>query len=211
MRAKRVLLAVIVTVVSYSADATQYLNNGSFETGDFTGWLLSNDLGGNATTVQPRGYNSFGMLNPLQNGDYFVYSGQADSAVVLSQTFADMAGTTLNISGWSIGDPTTPAPCLGCTTGSGIVTYLFNGMLLGTYTPGSRWTQQFFQATATGNDTFAVAIRNDPSFTGVDNFSVASGVAPLPSSWTMLVLGLAGFGFAACRGSRKRYAVIAGS
>jgi hypothetical protein len=44
MKYQRALIAVLMAVTG-SACATEYLQNGSFETGDVSGWDLTNPLG----------------------------------------------------------------------------------------------------------------------------------------------------------------------
>jgi len=199
MRLQVVLAGAVLALAVGSANAAELLINGGFENGDLSGWTVTNDLG--FTTVE----SAFGY-GP-QAGTYYVYSGQAGSPVVLSQTFNDTAGQTLTISGWAIGDPQTPSNCVGCTNGSGIVTFSFNGATLGgPQTPPDVWTQYSFSVTSTGLDTFSVGIQNDPSYTGVDSFSVQSPVAvPGPIAGAgfpgMLV---AGCGFLAWRRRHRR-------
>ena len=67
MRLRSALAATLV-VVTGSAYATEYLQNGSFETGAFDGWTLDDPLG--LTFVQR---NTFGF--GAQNGSFYVYAG----------------------------------------------------------------------------------------------------------------------------------------
>ena len=60
-----------------------------FETGDFTGWTLTDPSG--STSVEP---TTFGY--GAQSGNFYVYAGPPSSAPgILSQTFFDTAGEQL--------------------------------------------------------------------------------------------------------------------
>jgi len=191
------LAAVLIAAVG-SAHAAEFLKNGSFETGDFSGWTLT-DLSG-YTTVQPTAF-SYGA----ESGEFYVYAGPPSSAPgTLSQTFADTAGEKLDISGWAIGDTATE-------DGLGDVSYFFNGDSLGSPDLSSgAYTQSTFEVTATGSDTFTIKFSNDSSYNGLDNFSITGGVAtiPEPTTWVLSLLGFAGLGLIA---RRSRRPVVAAS
>ena len=70
--------------VPRSAYATEYLQNGSFETGDVSGWDLTDPLG--VTFVQPTTF-----VYGAQSGNFYVYAPSPEPSV-LAQTFADTAG-----------------------------------------------------------------------------------------------------------------------
>lgn len=177
MRYPSTLAAVLVAATS-AAHATEYLQNGSFETGDFTGWTLTDTS--DLTFVEP---TTFGY--GAESGNYYVYAGPPSSAPgVLSQTFSDTLGQALKVSGWAIGDT------FDLPTNLGNVSYYFDGALLGSPDLSSgKWTESTFQVTGTGSDTFSIVYSNDNSFNGLDNFSVANGV-PEPSSWILSLIGL---------------------
>lgn len=189
---KRVMLGVFILLATAAipAGATEYLNNGGFETGDFTGWTGNPDF----TTVQS-GLSPNGEFSGPQSGQYYLYGGPLGADGTLSQTFSDSAGEQLTITGWVIAtgldDPSH-------------VNFLFNGNLIGGTAdpvPNQPWTQYSFSVTATGNDTFAVAFRDDPAFLGLDSFSVTSTVSAVPeaSTWTLMILGFAGLGLTRLR------------
>ena len=92
-------LAAVLIAVTGSAYATEYLQNGSFETGDVSGWDLTDPLG--LTSVQRATF-----VYGAQSGNFYVYAPSPEPSV-LAQTFADTAGQQLTISGWAIGDSST--------------------------------------------------------------------------------------------------------
>jgi len=184
-------LAAVLMAVTQSAYATEYLRNGSFETGDVSGWDLTDPLG--LTLVQP---NSF--VFGAQSGDFYVYAPSPLTSV-LAQTFADTAGQQLTISGWAIGDASAQG-------GLGDVSYFFDGVRLGSPDLSSGgYTQSTFKVTATGSDTFSIQFSNEISANGLDNFSVTStGGSPVlePSTWVLSLLGFVGLGLLARTGRR---------
>jgi hypothetical protein len=183
-------LAAVLIAVTRSAYATEYLQNGSFETGDVSGWDLTDPLG--VTSVQRTTF-----VYGAQSGNFYVYAPSPEPSV-LAQTFADTVGQQLTISGWAIGDTSTP-------DGLGEISYFFDGVLLGSPDLSSGdYTRSTFQVTATGSDTFSIQFANDDSSNGLDNFSVsaAAGAVPEPSTWVLSLLGFVGLGLLA-RTSRR--------
>lgn len=188
MKLKHILAGVaMAALLPLSANASSnLLTNGSFETGDFTGWTQSGN--GGYTSVEPSGYGY-----SAEDGNYFVFEGPVGSDGLLSQTFSDTAGQTLQISGWVTGDGSSPSD----------VNFIFDGT---TYisinpVPEQGWTEYSFDVTATGSDTFSVGFRNDPAFDGLDNFSVTA--VPEISTWLMMLAGFAGLGFVGYRQGRR--------
>jgi PEP-CTERM motif len=166
----------------------EYLTNGDFESGDFSGWGVQAPT--NTTVVAPTaaGYGA-------ESGKFYAWtSGPPTSEPgLLLQGFADTAGALLTVSGWAIGDTFDPPGTLGQ------VSYFLNNTKLGSPDLSSgNWVQSTFQVTATGFDIFEVRFGNDESFNGLDNFSVSSGGlsstrdVPEPSTWAMMLIGLMG-------------------
>jgi hypothetical protein len=186
-------LAVVLLALTGPASATEYLANGGFESGDFSGWDLFDSLSAeDGVVATDNGFLSYGA----ESGSWFFVSAvSTDSPSFLSQTFSDIAGQQLTVSGWAIGDPNTK-------DGLGEITYFFNNQELGAPTVTGTWTQSTFQVTATGSDIFEIQFADDESFIGLDNFSVSSGLSstrdvPEPSTWTMMLIGLIGMGLLA--------------
>ncbi len=169
------------------AQATEYLNNGGFEAGDFTGWTQ----GGNQDfTTVVSGVSPNGEYLGPQGGSFYTYAGPADADGTLTQTFSDNAGDKLTVSGWVIGTG---------DAGPSHVDFLFNNLVIGsTGDPvlNQPWTQYSFSVIATGSDIFSISFRDDPSFLGLDSFSVSNiSAVPEASTWAMIILGFVGIGF----------------
>ena len=181
--------AFAATLATVPAFATEYLTNGSFETGDLTGWTWASNTGYTGITTGGPGYPA------PEDGTYYLIAGPVGSPGTISQTFIDAAGQDLLISGWINGAP---------GDGTGSVQFLFDGnpvysQLDGVTTNGN-WVLVTATVIATGNDTFTLSYQNDPSFNSYDNFSVRS--IPEPSTWAMMTLGFVGLGFAGYRRAR---------
>jgi ABC-type oligopeptide transport system substrate-binding subunit len=174
------------------------LVNGSFESGNFTGWAQSGNTG--ATTVVGPGFDGF---NP-EDGNFQAALGPVGSDGHLSQTFSDTLGQSLLVSFWFASDGGTPND----------FSATFDG---GTLISGSNWasssppyTHYTFVLLGNGSDTIEFSFRNDPSYLFLDNVSVTELTAtPLPSTWTMLIAGFLGLGYFAYRGTKKASAFAA--
>jgi hypothetical protein len=180
--------AATIALAGPAGAATNYLTNGSFETGDLTGW--------NQTAIV--GYT--GVLRFPEDGSYGAFFGAEGQDSVISQTFSDVAGETLTIHGWISADGNMPSD----------VGFYFNGTPVVYLNPVTAmgYTQYSATVTATGIDTFAVGARNDPGLVWVDNVSVSPAISaastvaaavPEASTWAMMLAGFVGLGFASYR------------
>jgi len=189
MRARTLLVvvAMAVLVCGQAAFAQNLINNGSFETGDFTGWTT----GGNfeATEVVS---GSFYVYTGGQQGNFYAVLGPVGSDGTLSQTFNDVAGQQYTFSFWlaAVGD--NPSDFTATWDGSQAIS-------LTNPNTGGIYQQYSFIETGTGTDTITFAFRDDPAYIALDNVSVTQngggGTVPEPSSFLLMgsgVLGLAG-------------------
>jgi hypothetical protein len=188
-----VTLAVVAIAANPAAAAVNLLTNGSFETGDLTGWTVFGDFSFSGVS------SYFGGLPP-EDGAYQVYLGSVYTTGGIYQTFTDTPGKTYNVTGWFAGDGGPPS---SLNIGVGSNTYV-------DINPGlSDSTYYEFRGTfvGTGSDTLTITSFQLPAFNLVDNFSV-SAAAPEPATWALMLVGFGGLGLA-LRAGRKSVAASA--
>lgn len=153
------------------------VQNGGFETGDFTGWTISDpsqNLVTNTTYI-------FAPPNfPVHSGDYYALLGEGGSLAYLTQTIPTTPGQVYQISFWLNCDTETPNEFLFNWNGQ----TLFDGALTsddfdGTNFTPNVWSNFQFTATATASSTvIEFGARNDSSYFGLDDVSVQPFVVP---------------------------------
>ena len=158
------------------ASAASYLQNGSFETGDFSDWTTGGAFEFNQVVTGPA------YVYPgAQHGAYYATFGPVGAPDTISQTFSDTPGEQLRISGWLFAAVDHPSR----------FTLTFNGTPLSDEidpdTDGI-WSFGQFLVTATGTDTITLAFQDDPGFIAIDNLAVASAT-PLPAALPMFIGG----------------------
>jgi hypothetical protein len=189
----KALAAVAALMLWGGAARADYVVNGGFETGDFTGWTA----GGNFefTSVQPSGVDGFAA----QEGSFFALLGPVGALGSLSQTFADSAGEILRISFH-----------LGSRGGtSNEFKAFFDGATLLDLTDipdtGPGYTGYAFDVAATGTDTVEFDFRDDPAYLALDAVGVRSVTSVRePASLTLLGAALIAFGAVRRRGGPQR-------
>ena len=185
---KTLLVVVAVAVLAFTVSAPMtfaqnLVQNGSFESGDFTNW----NVNGLELVVS----GPFSAYNAAQDGSWYSVWGNIGSDGTISQSFADTAGQHYDFSFWmaSVGD-----------SPSHFAAFWDGTALLDQSDPstGGAWQQFSFDVVGTGNDTITFAGQDDPAWIALDNVSVTpqGGTSvPEPSSLLLMgsgVLGLAG-------------------
>ncbi len=157
------------------------VQNGGFETGDFTGWAVSGAVSNVLDSFVDNGSQS--GIGPLSGG-YVAALGPVGSLSYLSQSLATSAGAAYLLSLW-LDSPDGQAPNHFLVSWNG--KSLFNG----TNVPGIGWTNLQFLVTAAGtNSVLQFGFRDDPSYFGLDDVSLVPaqpGLASFSLSPTILV------------------------
>ena len=180
------------------SQATNLVQNGGFETGDFTDWSLSGNLGYTNVGNNP---------NAAHTGSYAAQLGAVGSDDFMSQTLSTTAGTNYTLSFWHIYSSGAGPTGDFAVQWNGSDVF---GPVASTNPPSPLvWTEYSVSLTGTGSDTLTFVSRNDPSYQGLDDISLSVSVGGVPetSTWIMMMLGFAGLGFASYRASRKGVAL----
>lgn len=223
------VFALAVSSPAFAAD--NLVNNGSFETGNFSGWTVVGGTGGTDTAPVVIPYNSnagypggaFGepippsnavSLSPDPAGSYTAYfSSDTAAPHSLSQLVNLVAGITYNI-GFDY-----YAPQNGINNpNDATLQFLINGLQVGSTltagsgsgTTGQTWfnfnTQ--FVAVADGPASYTFEFRglgNTAADFAIDRV-YATAAVPEPATWAMLIFGFAAIGGA--MRSRRRPALL---
>jgi hypothetical protein len=203
MRLLSILGACALSAAALSAtgaNAANLIVNGSFETGDFTGWV-----------ADPVSYGMYLVTSPVEDGTYAAqiagYSlqnyPQLGGPDTVTQTVGTTNGVDYTLSFWIYQQDTGPVTFLDVTWDGTTVfsnTWLDTGNI-----PYQNYTAQ---VVGTGSDVLQFISANDPGFTYLDNVSLTSGV-PEPATWAMMMLGFAGLGFAGYRKANSARTALA--
>jgi len=150
------------------------LQNGGFETGDFSFWSLSGTSASSYNAVVSSSTYS-GYL--VHSGTYGAFLGEAGSLAYLSQTLPTIPGQVYLLSFWFenpnvifSGGVTPNQFVVNWNTNSPSVNTIFNQINMAAL---NTWTNMTFILTATGtNTTLQFGSRNDPAAFGLDDINV---------------------------------------
>jgi hypothetical protein len=176
------------TLFAAPAMAASVVTNGGFETGDFTGWNTTGNLGV---------YSNVG--NAAVPTDWGTYRVASLGTTTLSQTLSTIAGTVYRI-----------AYSIESDAGPGTVAVNFGSATPntgGTNTTTGRddFATHFFFATATSASTVLSVQLSNGSYFNLDNISVTA--VPEAGTWAMLMIGFGAAGVSLR--TRRRSAKVA--
>ncbi len=176
----RILVALCLLTVGTAALAQ--VNNGSFETGDFTGWTVSGDtafVGVCDVSTCPGGFAP-------QDGNFAAYFGPVGDTATISQSIATIPGDQYSLS-FYLANPVGGTPnYFSVTFGNSSFSFSNFGVAFG-------WQQFTLSTVATSDQTnLSFTFRNDPSYWFLDNVSVtqSGGTVPEPGSMALFGTGI---------------------
>jgi hypothetical protein len=187
--------------LSLAASANAAIINGSFETGDFTGWTQNLSSGGYQGIVT--GHAAYAPVH----GNYFALFGAGTQDILsgISQTFTLHAGH--QIQGWAFFDAGDYLPYndiakveIFDSLGGLVATPFYADVAaVGDYGDGA-WTYWQYTALVTGTYTVTMGVANtlDSGYHSYAGFDAISSTDPIPepATLTLFALGLVGLGFA---------------
>jgi len=155
------------------------LANPGFETGDLSGWNITNSAC-QYDCVDGSYCANYDTFNP-QTGNYFFIFG-AESTTSLFQTVQDIPGQQAtvsfyfqcaNVSGTFSACGTTNTTSVFCIEGPVDVTILWNGLPVLVNPPCTfEWSQVLIGVVTTGSDTLEIQFEDCNCFAGLDNFAI---------------------------------------
>jgi hypothetical protein len=187
---KLLRLSLVAALFAFTsvAFAQNLVQNGGFETGDFTDWTLSGDtglVGVCSISTCPGGYAPY-------DGTYSAYFGPVGDTATISQVINTTPGDTYTLS-FYLANPVGGTPnYFSASLGTSTFSFTNFGVAF-------NWQQFSLTTVATGDQTtLSFTFRNDPAYWFLDDVSVTqgtSGTVPEPSTLVMFgsgLLGLAG-------------------
>lgn len=187
-----VAAACVGMSLAAGAASAQSFTNGSFETGNLTGWTSDSNFG-----VNPFG-TTYGQG---MDGTYWHWLAGFERPVTTSQTITGLStGTTYAVS-FIMASEYNLQDSLRVSVNGGPGT-LFSA---GPYNPGgfnggfwTNWESKQFNFTAAGTSATiqfdTVGLNTGGYDVGLDNVSISALSVPEPATWAMLIIGFGGSG-----------------
>jgi len=146
--------------------ATSILQNGGFETGDFSFWTLSGDAGLNFVQSAAGGYGAY-----VHSGLYGGVFGEPSILAYLSQVVQTTPGQLYQLSFWYTSpDGATPSEINASWNGA---------VVFDQVNPGIGWNNvQMLVVASSTSTTVQFGLRNDPSYLGLDDVSLLQVFPP---------------------------------
>jgi hypothetical protein len=178
----RISLAVVLFAlcsVGFVYADSNLVTNGSFETGDFSGWTLSGDssfVGVCNVSTCPGGFAP-------QDGNFAGYFGPVGDTATISQNIATTPGDSYSLS-FYLANPEGGTPnYFAVTFGTSTFSFSNFGVAFG-------WQQFTLTTLATSDQTpLSFTFRNDPSYWFLDNVSVQPSGGTVPEPGTLVLFG----------------------
>jgi hypothetical protein len=171
-----VLLAILAfTLLSVQTAGADLMTNGGFETGDFTGWTRSGNMGfTGVSTSEPH------------SGIYSASFGPVGSDGYITQNIATTPGAQYGLDFWLKSD--------GGTHNDYNVTWGAQTLVSQTNLGSFGWTEYQYSVVAAGASTaLTFGFRQDPAYFHLDDVSLrATSSVPEPCSMLFLGAGLVG-------------------
>jgi hypothetical protein len=199
----RLILTVLFATAFFASSANaELIVNGGFETGDTTGWIVTN-LEPPFSRVSV--YNpNLGFIHPHSGNYYASLSNDRYAGTIpgfgkfaeFSQNVGTVAGQNYNLSFWAYIEPS-------ALPGVEFRAYWNNSLLLDILDPKDnlgapqdvrdKWVKSNFVVTGsmTGADTVKFFGFNDPRYNGLDDVSLNPVGTPLPGNLTMCAIAAA--------------------
>jgi hypothetical protein len=173
------LSLLVFGTVGFAHAGSNLVTNGSFETGDFTGWTVSGDT---TFTGVCDASSCPGMFVP-EDGNFAAYFGPVGDTATLSQTIATTPGDEYSLS-FYLANPVGGTPnFFSVTFGNSSFSFTNFGVAFG-------WQQFTLTTLATSDQTpLSFTFRNDPSFWFLDNVTVQQSGGTVPEPGTLVLFG----------------------